>query len=230
MISRGEVAPKPTNWQELYASCPIGGWRLDSRGIVDARSGKLVTVEELRAAINEVARIEGCANFAADTRLGGTIMRRLATGCEIIGPISLFCFAGFFAFYKVPKAFQQAFPRNSVMMRKYYATRLSQKRMEELCVQRSVVLNATNPSVIFLLGCSVACFAAATYLWSMKRPVTTYDLTTSSTIRYSRHTENALKWLYAVYYHHPAYTSYSQDSPTIKWPVALSSNSPNDHN
>ena len=204
-------------FEELLAKigpCPIAGMELTAKGIVDKRQTppSVLPFNDLKRLVNGTSVLEGKALYAVEDRLGGTLHRQMAAGAELVSPFFFFVLAAFFGLYKAPKSYSVQLPVHSVFVRKYYGTRLTPKRLELLCQQRRTVLAATTPRMMMLYSSTCGCIAAGIFLYYQSLPSpegTMYHDTTRDSVLYYNHTEATLKWLYAVYYHHPEYRKLS---------------------
>jgi hypothetical protein len=210
-LSRADMARKaPTDWRTLAAS-PINGFVLREGGLYDAEMGQLVTADGVRKLINGLSKIEGKGHQEADSRQAPHMISEWEAGINRNAPYA-FCVAGLWVILTVlPKTYDSATPRNSVLVRYYYRHRLEPQRLERLCMRHRTLFNATNARPMVSVG-MIAAFAVSTawLVWDRRygdaNPQKDY---TRDSVHYYQHVECSLKWLFAVYYHHPAYTGAS---------------------
>jgi hypothetical protein len=192
------------SWKDL-PPCPIHGMKLAEKGLYDSDVGRFLDVDEIRDLINKAGKLEAVANQTSENRLLGTTMQRIF---EIAFEFSRVCIVGMLGFfwgYKTPQAYLQAYPRKSIFVTRYYSKFKTNEEIEVLCQRNKALFNATNPRVMFLWVCGFAGFMFGAIGEYYHRVPDEYRDVTKEAIRHNHHFEGTMKWLFSVYYHHPAY-------------------------
>ena len=143
--------------------------------------------------------------YGSETRLLGSTNQRIADAALMVGP-GLFGAAGlFFGVTKFPKAYDSAFPRNSMIVKKWAVHRFEGRELEQWCMRHRLLLNLTNARPAFFLSVSVFCGLAAKWVTMAPKQESEFDITSRDSAAYYRHLEASMKWALAVYHCHPAY-------------------------
>ena len=199
-------AMRVVRWQDLPA-CPIGGMHLAEQGMWDSDIGRFLTSDDMRELINNTGKLEAVTNISADTRLTGTAMNRIFDLGFTAGRYTAIGVMFWFWGVKLPNAYVNAFPRRSVFV-KYYYDRwrgMENQALELLCQENKRFFNATNPRVLaFALFGSWGLIFGALGEYAKNIP-SLYKETSQMATLQNQHFESTMKWLFAVYYHHPAY-------------------------
>lgn len=185
-----------------------------SDGVRDTGVAKeaVLSPEGLRSLIRELQYLEQEAKQKMDDQLPDQVRYRSLRGLELaVNPCLLL--AGIYLMaWKSPRLFRSAMPRHSIILTNILALmrwRLSVKEKEEVARRHRRLLQATNLRVAltFTTGTLLTGFA----LWTRPR---TRDLNLApeaqqgqQVVAYYQHTSAALKWMWCVYYHHPAYAA-----------------------
>lgn len=193
------------SWKEL-PPCPIHGMQLTDGGLYDSDVGRFLDVDEVRDLINRAGKLEAVTNQTSESRLLGTTMQRIF---ELGFDFSRYCVVGMVGFFwgiKTPQAYLQAYPRKSLFVTQYHVKRRTNEEIELLCQKNRALYNATNPRVMFLFACGLTGVAIGVAGEYIRRMPSDYRDVSREAIRHNHHFEASMKWLFSVYYHHPAYT------------------------
>ncbi len=211
---------------------PIFGYKLVETGLIDMLvkpSPQVLTFNELKNLINTTSKMEGTAKHSIDNRLGGTSQRMLAEGFSNITPVLFFMGSLYLIGYRGRSIYYSSVPAQSVLLRRGPGKKLSQRKLEEVCQRRRVLLTATTPSMLaYTLGGALTFFLGLKFLqarmttekehkavWESKDDLVLYEDVTRDAVLYYNHTELVLKWLFAVYFHHPAYRQFSSAEKSL---------------
>lgn len=200
------------NWHNLPTS-PIAGFELREEGLWDTDTNSVLTGNSLRELINETAKLEASAHQGADCRLAGTAVYHGFDAIEILYPPGLMLMSAWFGLWKIPRAYASAYPQNSVFVKFWYKDRLTAVELERLCQRRSALFNATNSRVAFMGLCCGVCAALGVGAKLLSGHEGSYTKSTRNSMQYYQHFEGTLKWLFAVYHHHPAYREHAAKTP-----------------
>eukprot|EP00796_Vickermania_ingenoplastis_P003853 gene3853-2731_t len=236
------------SWRDL-PPCPVEGFRLTEKGLVDehyaetgiikeaasGRRGKkeeiLVSPAAMRDLLREFQSLEQSMKYTVDEQLPSHVRSRSLRGLEMAVNPCLLLTGLYLMSWKTAQLYRCAVPRHSVVLTKLMAlTRwhLSAREKEEMAQQHRRLLRATNARVSLTFSTGVALTAFA--WWTRPRIATVDDSPevklNNEVIAYHNHTSAALKWMWYVYYHHPAYAqivfvcyvllSQQKDTPHMK--------------
>lgn len=193
------------DWKDL-PPCPIHGMQLSEKGLYDSDIGRFLEVDDVRDLINRTGKLEAVTNQTSENRLMGTTMQRIF---DLGFDFSRYCVVGMLGFFwgvKTPQAYLQAYPRKSVFVKRYYSKFMTNEQIELLCQKHRVFFNMTNARVMFLFASGLTGLAIGITGEYIRRFPSDYREVTRETIRHNHHFESTMKWLFSVYYHHPAYS------------------------
>jgi hypothetical protein len=216
-------------WQDL-PECPIHGMRLTERGIYDTDVGRFYEADEVRDLINRTGKLEAVTSQAAENRLMGTNLQSLWDRAFMYWRFWIPIMVAYFWGLKVPQSYAMAFPRRSLLMRWYYENPRffkppkTTEEIETLCQRHRALLSMTTTRTLFFgfCGAAIACFGLLGEY--VKNIPNQYNAVTKATIHHNQHYEATMKWLFAVYYHHPAYSAASSQRASRK--VEILQNTP----
>ncbi|KAG8348170.1 hypothetical protein ERJ75_000423900 [Trypanosoma vivax] len=198
--------------------CPIAGYSLLQQGLVDnlATPPRTLSVNDLRLLISELASIEQRARYEVDTQLAEQVHGRGRRGLELVVNPCLYLGGLYLMMWKGPRLYHNASPRGSVFFTQLLAMlrwHIPEVEKERLSQKHRVLLQVTNARVAltFLAG-----LFAATVAYVTQPPLDVVDTGPDvefgkNLAGYQHHTETALRWLWLVYYHHPAYRALTME-------------------
>nr|CCC92369.1 conserved hypothetical protein [Trypanosoma congolense IL3000] len=205
--------------------CPIAGYSLGPHGLIDniADPPRTLTIQDVRSLIAEMSSIEQRAKYEVDTQLPDQVHGRGQRGVELIINPCLYLCGLYLILWKTPRLYFGASPRGSALFTrtlKMLRWHLPEVEKERLARKYRRALQATNARVTlaFLTGIFVITVAATTHppadVMNMGPDI---DIGKQS-VSFQHHSEMVLRWLWLVYYHHPAYKSLAKATCT---PLAL---------
>ncbi|EAN92150.1 hypothetical protein C3747_11g56 [Trypanosoma cruzi] len=209
--SKKEAVQEVLDWG-LLRPCPILGYKLREEGLVDVlvQPPRTLSVGDLRSLILELSSVEQRAKYVVETQLPQQVHNRGRRGLELFVTPCLFMSGLYLMLWKAPRLYVGVSPRSSVLFtRILFLLRWQMTEVEKERVARNHrwLFQATNArvSLSFLAGLTLAAIAVVT------RP--TIDVVDvgpdvelgKKSVGFQKHSEAALRWLWIVYYHHPAY-------------------------
>lgn len=210
------------DWRDIPPS-PIQGYEVGPSGLTDvlATPPHTLSSREVRDLVVSLSGIEETARYAMDVDFPVQMGSRGRRGMELlVNPVLLF--TGLYLMtWKTATLYSSATPRQSVFLTKLLALArapLPTARKEQIARRHRRLLQATNLRVLltFLSGATVTAIA-----WVTMPPLDVIDHgpeveIAKQTIAYHQFSEQSLRWLWYVYYHHPVYV---KDARTLMQPA-----------
>ncbi|EKF39645.1 hypothetical protein MOQ_000122 [Trypanosoma cruzi marinkellei] len=208
-----ESVQEVLDWGSLRP-CPILGYKLREEGLVDVlvQPPRTLSVGDLRSLIVELSSVEQQARYTVETQLPQQIHNRGRRGLELFITPCLFMSGLYLMLWKAPRLYAGVSPRSSVIFTRILSLlrwQMTEVEKERVARNHRWLFQATNArvSLSFLTGLTIAAIAVVT------RP--TMDVVDvgpdvdlgKQSVGFQKHSEAALRWLWIVYYHHPAYKS-----------------------
>lgn len=171
----------------------------------------LISAEGLRRKIHQLQRLEQEAKMEVDNQLPDQVRTRSLRGLEVIVNSLLFCTGIYYMTWKSAGLYRGATPRQSLFFTKALALfrrfHVSAHKREELAQRHRRLLQATNARVAFSFCTGLG---LATFAWWTRPASTVLDDAPEmkrgkEVVLYQKISSAALKWMWYVYYHHPAY-------------------------
>lgn len=226
--SPAAVGREPALTVEVLPPCPIAGYSLDpQRGIVDhlTEPPHALSTQEVRRMIVELAGLEQNARYAVDTAFPSQMGARSLRALELLVNPCLLLTGTYLMTYKTAQLYSGALPRQSFILRHFAAVfasvaaspwpgkgapsvRMTAEHKEQLAQRHQRLMRATNARVALTFATGLLLFAVAV----VTRPATNVVEDNPEVrlgkqmVGYQQHSEASLKWLWFVYYHHPAYS------------------------
>ncbi|CBH13679.1 hypothetical protein, conserved [Trypanosoma brucei gambiense DAL972] len=214
---------------DLLPPCPIAGYELRSDGLVDniEKPPRTLTAQELRSLVAGLSSIEQRARYEVDTQLPQQVHNRGRRGLEVVVNPCLHMCGLYLMLWKAPRLYFNASPRGSAFFTRVMTLlrwNMPEIEKEKLARKHRRLLQATNARVTlaFLTGVFLTAVAVIT-----RPPVDVLDVgpdveVGKRSVGFQQHSEAALRWLWLVYYHHPAYKPLAQGT---RPPILLESSS-----
>ncbi|ORC88859.1 uncharacterized protein TM35_000152900 [Trypanosoma theileri] len=192
--------------------CPIVGYTLQEEGLVDEliKPPKVLSVTELKSLILELSSIEQQAKYTVDVQLPQQVHNRGRRSLELVVNPALYICGLYLMLWRAPRLYYNASPRGSLFFTRLFALmrwHLPEMEKERLARNHRRIFQATNAQVTlsFFSGCFLTTVAFLTH--------PSPDVIDSGpdieigkqSVGFQQHSEGALRWLWYVYYHHPAY-------------------------
>ena len=205
--SLSKSVPPAVHWRDL-PPCPVAGMELRESGLVKLSTSEPVPLNELVAMIKGTAGIESKAKHAVDLSLSSQLGKRGGLAVNVV-LFPVFVIAALYALYRAPQHFELAVPRKSFVMRMLVDPKAPELVQEQIAMRYRKLLRVANKKVLATSLAGVGIFA----MYALVRP-SVHDLDHNAqsdvnreTVAYQHHTEGALKYLWCVYFHHPAYSN-----------------------
>lgn len=200
------------DWRQLPPS-PIAGYELTEKGLFDhsADPPSTVSVSQLRRLIDGTASFEAKAKYELDSTTNAHLSLHTRRRVEPLISIACLVTGSYLLFMRAPKLFAQSVARDSLLLRGVLrvARWTPKERWFEETAQRYrwLLQASTEASALAVVGgLALLRVGWQTLDWSEDPHIGTSDgQLGQNTVAYQHHTEAVLKWLYAVYFHHPAY-------------------------
>ncbi|RNF22005.1 uncharacterized protein Tco025E_03371 [Trypanosoma conorhini] len=196
---------------------PILGYTLREEGLVDelAHPPRTLSLQQLRSLIVELSAVEQQAKYCVEAQLPQQVHNRGRRSLEIIVSPCLYACGLYLMLWKAPRLYLGVTPRSSVLFTRLLALmrwHLPEVEKERMARNHRWLLQATNARVTlsFLAGCTLTAVAVATQpARGVLDSGPDVELGMQS-VGFQKHSEAVLRWLWCVYYHHPAYKSLAQ--------------------
>lgn len=202
-----DTIARELSWRDL-PPCPIFGMKLTEQGLYDSDVGRHFDADDLRDLINRTGKLEASSNLESESRLGVTAWKRVSELSIVAGIFTGGLVIGWFWGLKFWQGYAQAFPRKSVLLKHWHLRRNPDMEpivIEALCQKHRVIFNVTNPRPMFFLTSGVVGVGMAIFGEVSRRRKDDFRDVNKFIIQRGQHYEGTMKWLFAVYYHHPVY-------------------------
>lgn len=181
----------------------------------ERRDPVLLSASALKEVIHELRRLEQEAKMQVDEQLPDQVRTRSLHGLELAVNPCLLLTGIYLMTWKSAQLYRCAIPRHSVILTKLLSImrwHLSAREKEEVAKRHRRFMQATNTrvSLCFSAGVSLTGFALWTRPSSLNVDTTPDAERGKKVVAYQQHTSASLKWMWFVYYHHPAYRSAAQ--------------------
>jgi hypothetical protein len=184
---------------------------------VKSKTNERVTLDELKQMISGTAVIESKAKHAVDLGLSSQVgVRGSVVFAVVVFPAMVL--GGLYAMFRAPQQLEVAIPRRSFLMRALI-DRDAPERAQELAAMRyRKLLRVANRQVVSMGGFGVAMLGLYAYGGLGKKDMeeNLQSDINRDCVAYQHHTESALKYLWFVYFHHPAYMDKAKGS-RLSW-------------
>lgn len=236
-VPRSPSSASPTFvWTDL-PPCPINGYRLTERGLVDldvaleAAGGKeggwrifpwkrtlpeppVLSPTELRELITDLQVMEQEAKQKLDDELPRQFHWRTVDGFDHVLRHVLLLSGIYLMTLRTVRAYRSAVPRNSILLNGFFTSfrpRLSVRMKEEMARRHCRVMQATTRGVLYPFwgGLIMTSLTWGTWPETMDVTATIKAVQGRHVSSYYQHTNKALQWMWTVYVHHPAYAKHS---------------------
>ncbi|KAH9597222.1 hypothetical protein LSM04_005836 [Trypanosoma melophagium] len=202
---------------------PIVGYTLQEEGLVDelVKPPRTLSVVELKSLILELSSIEQQARYTVDVQLPQQVHNRGRRGLELLVNPALYIAGFYLMLWKAPRLYYNASPRGSTLFTRLFALlrwHLPEVEKERLARKHRRIFQATNAQVTlsFISGCFLTTVAFFTHPSSDVIDSGPDVEIGKQSVGFQQHSEAALRWLWYVYYHHPAYRNWAKETrPTI---------------
>lgn len=185
-------------------------------------SARLLTSVALRERILQLQCIEQQAKMEVDDQLPDQVRSRSLRGLEIIVNSVLFFVGIYYMTWKTARLYQGGIPRQSLFFTKalglFRRFHVSAQKREQLAQRHRRLMQATNARVTFSFctGLGLTMFA----WWTRPTSTVLEDAPEmkkgKQVVTYQKISSATLKWMWYVYFHHPAYAlSASRNPPRI---------------
>ncbi|CCW65938.1 unnamed protein product [Phytomonas sp. Hart1] len=213
----GEGDDQPTKSVKLseLPPCPIAGYELDlKRGLVDIyrRPPHTLSIKELRFLIIELSSIEQQAKNTVDRQFGTQMNSRGLRGMELLINPCILLTGLYFMTWRTARLWQSALPRHSFILNsglKLLRWRVPAEKKEKLAREHRRLMQATNThlSLSFMMGLFMVGVSWVTWPSLDVMETAPEIVVGKQNVAYQNHSTASLKWLWFVYYNHPAYAS-----------------------
>lgn len=172
----------------------------------------LLSASALKEVIHELRRLEQEAKMQVDEQLPDQVRTRSLRGLELAVNPCLLLTGIYLMTWKSAQLYRCAAPRHSVVLTKLLSMmrwHLSVREKEEVAKRHRRLMQATNArvSMCFSAGASLTAFALWTRPSSLNIDAAPEAERGKKVVAYQQHTSASLKWMWFVYYHHPAYAA-----------------------
>ncbi|ESL05868.1 hypothetical protein TRSC58_06467 [Trypanosoma rangeli SC58] len=193
---------------------PILGYTLRKEGLVDelVHPPRTLSSQDLRLLIAELSSVEQQAKYSVETQFTQQVHNRGRRGLELIVSPCLYMCGLYLALWKTPRLYFGMTPRSSVFFTRLLVLmrwHLPEVEKERMARNHRWLFQATNARVAlsFLTGCTLTAIAVTTWPTLDVLDVGPDVELGKQSVGFQKHSEAVLRWLWCVYYHHPAYKS-----------------------
>jgi hypothetical protein len=217
----------PYGWSDL-PPCPIRGFVLDERGLIDLektrpvqssggwlRRGEtagqdyIMSKEEVRELATECARYESATRTVKDRRLDETLQTGQERMAAELG-FYLSCLTSFTLFMFAARYYPHAYPRSSFIFKRFVNKKngYSEEQMQSIAKRYRRPLMATTPMMMMFtsLGSLVGGLALIFKPGEVHGGETAVKAEAQSAKELSSQAREGALYVWNVYYHHPAYS------------------------
>lgn len=216
--STTRTSTAPLDWRQFSAP-PLAGYKLTAEGLVDVTVQPPLLMDrlQLRRLIDGSAAFEAKAKYELDATSGAHLSLSTRRRAEPLISIACIAAGAYLLLWKAPGRVVGSIPRDSVFMRALRSSTSwgvtsgrSGRWLEELSQRHRWLLQASTEANFLTMvgGALLLGVGCVTLDWTENPHIQSDDgKIGTNTVAYQHHTEAVLKWLWAVYFHHPAYVA-----------------------
>lgn len=197
-------------------------WWFSSKAGAIGGQQAVVSRSDMMQMIRHLRTMEQEAKNEMDEQLPNQVRERSLHGLELAINPCLLGLGVYMMTWKTARLYKSAIPRHSILLTKFLSMmrwRLSVVEKEAAAQRHRRLMMATNSRVALTFSTGAALVAIA---WKTRPDSRRVDDAPNAVqgrerVAYEKHTSSTLKWMWYVYYNHPAYADSVSHEAVTRW-------------